>query len=246
MQEDAAWPVPVPVWDLATRLFHWSLAALVLFNLILGGKEPGLEFVLHVLGGYLVGLLLLYRFVWGLIGSPHSRFRDFVAGWPVVKTYAGRLIRFDPPRHVGHNPLGGWMIVLLLATLSFIVFTGLFGAGRQTSGSLAAYLPLFLSHWLGELHELASDVLWGLIGIHVAGVLLDWLLTRENIVWAMIKGDKQLPPDAAARELPLAGHWRAIALAVVMIALFGAAVARTDFSSLSHPQADRQSSLTRD
>jgi len=75
---------------------------------------------------------------------------------------------------------------------------------------------------------------------------VDWLLTRENIVWAMVKGDKLLAPAAAAAEPPLVGRFRAIALAVVMIALFGAAVARTDFGSLSHSQTNRQSSLSGD
>ncbi len=114
----------VPVWDLPTRLFHWSLVVLVLINLVVEPRDSVLAYRVHVTAGYLIAALVVFRLVWGVIGSPRARFTDFVTGWATVRTYARRLVQLDPPHSVGHNPLGGWMIVALLSTLTALVLTG--------------------------------------------------------------------------------------------------------------------------
>src|SRR6185369_8956999 len=101
-----------------------------------------------------------------------SRFGDFVRGWPAVSVYMGRLRRLDPPHSVGHNPLGGWMILLLLATLGVMVATGLCASGRNGAGPLAPLLPVAWTAVLGEVHQVVSNVLIALIVAHVAGVAL--------------------------------------------------------------------------
>ncbi len=193
---------PTDVWDLPTRLFHWALAAFV-FLALATGEDEGIVFYIHAAAGHGVLALLAFRLVWGANGSPRSRFADFIRPASVVRAYLGDLVRLRPPSHVGHNPLGGWMIVLLLAA----------------SGAAAGTGILVLDYaFLEGLHEGLANFLIFLIAIHVGGVLVDGLLTGDNLIRAMFTGRKNLAPDRAAAEKPLAPRWLGIAL------LIGAAV----------------------
>src|ERR1700688_4104574 len=118
------------IWDLPTRIFHWMLAVLVGTNLFLISPRSEFQTLVHFIAGYAIAGLILFRLAWGFVGSPRSRFADFLHGWPVVKRYSWRLLRLDPPHSIGHNPLGGWMIAVLIATASGMIATGLFAAGR--------------------------------------------------------------------------------------------------------------------
>lgn len=219
-----------PVWDLPTRLFHWTLVLLVGANLFLVEPEGGTATVIHMTAGYVVIGLLLFRLVWGFVGSPRSRFADFMHPWAEVKSYAARLRRFAPPRSVGHNPLGGWMILVMLAVLAALAATGLFASGRHAAGALATTVPVELTALLGEAHELLGNIMIALVIVHVVGVAVDWLLTRENIVKAMVTGRKTLPPDISAGEGPLVGRARAALIGVFCLAIVGGLVAATDYS----------------
>ena len=106
----------VLVWDVATRLFHWLLVLSVVICL-LTGEDEGLIFAIHAYAGFVVLMLLLFRAGWGIIGSQHSRFADFVYSWPETWRYALSFLRFKPQRYVGHNPLGGWMVIAMLVVL---------------------------------------------------------------------------------------------------------------------------------
>src|SRR5262245_9115253 len=219
-----------PVWDLPTRLFHWALVLLVGTNLFLIAPRGGIATVIHMTAGYLVIGLLLFRVVWGFIGSPRSRFRDFVHPWAAVKAYAARLRRLSPPRSVGHNPLGGWMIVVMLVALAGMVTTGVFASSRHAAGALADLVPVGLTAIAAEVHEFLGNVMIGLVIVHVAGVAVDWFLTRENIVKAMINGRKPLPAEAAVRERPLVGGGRAALVGIVCLAVVAGLIVATDYS----------------
>ncbi len=218
------------VWDLPTRLFHWALVVLVGANLFLISPRGGLHTIVHFLAGYGVAGLLLFRLAWGFLGSPRSRFGDFIHRWPVVRAYIERLRRFDPPPSVGHNPLGGWMIVVLLATLAGMIATGLFAASRRAAGPLAGLVSPALAGLLGNLHSLISDLLIALIVVHLAGVAVDWFLTGDNLVKAMITGRKRLPAGSAAAERPLAPAWRALVVALLSLALAAVLAVSTDYT----------------
>jgi cytochrome b len=180
----------IPVWDLPTRLFHWALLLLVALAWITGEAGSAL-FPVHRLAGYGVAVLLLFRLIWGFLGGRHARFAEFVRPWPAVREHLRALARLRPPRTLGHNPLGGWMVLLMLAVLAAQVVTGLFGAGGEAkAGPLAAWLPSALAHAVAELHEALSGALLALIALHVLGVLVESLLTRENLVRAMLTGKK--------------------------------------------------------
>lgn len=215
----------IVVWDLATRLFHWLLvAAVALAYLMSSGHPAGTTFLIHVAAGYLVVLLLVFRLAWGLVGSEHARFRDFVRGPRAAFDYAKALLAGTAPRFIGHNPAGSAMIVLLLATLVLLVATGLLAEGVSGgSGPLSGVLPAAAARMVGEVHQLLGNAILVLAGIHVAGVVLESLLHRENLAAAMITGRKpaRRPGEADARRAPA---WRALFL-VALLAVLGFAMA---------------------
>src|SRR5258706_3707083 len=105
------------IWDLPTRIFHWMLVVLVGTNLFLISPRSEFQILVHFVTGYSVAGLILFLTPCGFVGSPRSRFVDFLHGWPVVKRYTCRLLRLDPPSCICHDPLRGWTIVLIIATL---------------------------------------------------------------------------------------------------------------------------------
>ena len=220
----------VVVWDLPTRLFHWSLVGLVAINLFFVSPRGGNSTLVHFLAGFAVAGLLLFRLIWGFLGSPRSRFADFLHPWPVVMAYIDRLRRFDPPHSVGHNPLGGWMIAILLATVATMIATGLFAASRRADGPFAHLLPANIAGLAGNIHVLASNVLIGFIVVHIAGVAVDWFLTGDNLVKAMLTGRKRLPLALAAQEKTVAPVWRAALIGLLALALAASLTLATNFS----------------
>ncbi len=214
MNQDAR---PVTVWDLPTRIFHWSLVFFVVVS-IASGEDEGLALTLHTWAGYAVCLLLLFRAGWGVIGSRRSRFHDFVRGWPAVAAHGRSLLRLRPERHVGHNPIGGWMIVILLVSLTIAAGSGLFTGEDGRGGPFLQYAPWLGDEGLDDLHEFFGHLIILLAVVHIGGVMVDWLLTRDNLVRAMITGTKWLDPETALIEPPPVGLWRAVLLSLIVAA----------------------------
>jgi cytochrome b len=224
----------VPVWDFPTRVFHWALAIAVVTSYATG-DEDGVSFIVHTASGYAVALLLVFRLVWGFVGSAHSRFSDFVYSGRSVKDYAKQLLRFDPPRFVGHNPLGGWMIILMLAVLAGTVVTGLF-SGNDDGGGAGILLPLIAApggEGLAEVHEFFGNFILVLAAIHVLAVFVDWFLTGDNLVKAMITGHKSLDDEDAGNQRPLASRWRSAVVAVIVAGLGAILFQQTDFGAIA-------------
>jgi len=215
----------VPVWDAPTRLFHWLLATAVLLAYFVE-PEHGWQFVLHVFAGCTALALVIFRLPWGFIGSAHSRFADFVRGFSAAAAYGRQLLRLRVPRHVGHNPLGGWMVVILLAAVAATAITGLFSAGRD--GEAGPFAPAG-GRGLSDWHEILGNLVIVLVVFHVCGVLVDILLTGENIVRSMFTGRKELDEAAAALERPLVSSRRAVVPLIVAAAVGGYLLSIIDF-----------------
>ena len=198
----------VKVWDFATRAFHWLLVTAVMLCFFTG-EDEGLVFAVHAYAGFLVFMLLVFRVGWGVFGSRHSRFSDFVFSKAEIGSHALSVLRLKPGRHVGHNPLGGLMIFAMLAVLMATAISGFLMVGGN--------LP-----WLEDLHEALGSLMQILVGAHVAGVIVEQLLTRDKLVQSMLTGFKNLPDDLALKERALAPTWRAavFATAVIMMAVF--------------------------
>lgn len=203
----------VLVWDLPTRLFHWSLVALVATAWSTGGIQSW--FTVHKFAGFGIAILVLFRLAWGFVGSRHSRFRDFVSPPAVAMEHARELGRLRPPRTLGHNPLGGWMLLALLGCLAVTAGSGMFAAGRDIAGPLAAQLSPAVAHAVKEAHELCANLLLVLIAGHLGGVVVETLLTRENLVHAMLTGFKHAPLEVVADDAPPPAPWWRAALVLV-------------------------------
>jgi len=184
----------IKVWDLFVRVFHWTLVVGFFTAYLTEDEMLGL----HVWAGYLVFSLVVLRIVWGVVGSIHARFGDFVYGPGEVVRYVKQVITFRAPRHIGHNPAGGAMIVLLLMSLVLVSLSGmvLYGAENQTGllGNIAAALGVTGEQGaeaLEEVHEFFANLTLILVVIHVSGVLFESLLHGENLVRAMFTGRKR-------------------------------------------------------
>ena len=179
----------VKVWDPFVRIFHW---ALVLSFTVAFASGEELE-TLHVYAGYAVAGLVLLRLVWGSIGTRHARFRDFVCRPGEVGAFLGDTLRLRARRYLGHNPAAGAMIVLMLVTLLITAVTGIAYYGIEDGAGPLAMLAGAsgtTKEALEELHELFANLMLLLILVHPAGVLLESLIHRENLVKAMFNGRK--------------------------------------------------------
>ena len=204
----------VRVSDPVVRVGHWALVAAFAVAYLTEDDLLGI----HVWAGYVVGIILVVRLAWGFIGPRYARFTDFVRGPRAVFGYLRDLLLFRARRYIGHSPGGGAMVVALLVCLAVTVGTGLVLYGKEKrSGPLA---PLFSADagprtavvasaaadekerrrgrtgkaedkTLEELHDFFANLTLILIGFHVAGVLLASLVHRENLIGAMITGDKR-------------------------------------------------------
>ena len=191
------------VWDWPVRIGHWLMVGGFVLAWLTAESETFR--LVHAVSGGIVLAVAAFRLPWGFIGSRYARFVDFVRGPRAVKDYAAGLLKLEPAHHVGHNPAGGWAIVLLLG---LAILTGLSGwANYNDIGG----------GFLEELHEGLAVTMLTVVFIHVAGVLSGSLMHVENLVRAMLNGRKQgMPGEAIRSARPLAG-----ALLLVWVAVAG-------------------------
>jgi len=169
----------IAVWDPLVRIVHWGLVTGVAVTW-LTTKGPS---VVHDTVGYGVLGLVALRGVWGLFGSAKARFAGFVRAPRATLDYARALAHGRERRYVGHNPLGGWMIVALLVT----------AFGAAASGWLYTTDRFWGVAWVEKLHELLATLLLVLAAVHVIGVVATSIRQRENLVAAMLHGRKRPP-----------------------------------------------------
>lgn len=178
----------VAVWDLPVRLVHWAIAVLVAFSWWTAEEEM-LDW--HYRSGMALLGLVVFRLVWGLIGSSTARFASFVRGPRTILDYLRGRSRFV----LGHNPLGALSVLALLLMLSVQIGLGLFAADEDglLSGPLSHLIGEETVESVTELHETSFDVLKWLIALHVAAVLYYLLVRRKNLVAPMITGRTAAP-----------------------------------------------------
>lgn len=187
------------MWDLPTRVFHWSLVFFVLLSWFTGDDDAeGTAFILHVFSGYAVFLLVIFRVFWGFAGNRFARFASFLVGGRAVGRHLGSVLRFKPEKHLGHNPAGGWMIVALLGVLGVTTVTGLMAAAENAGALLHGIVPVFLSKGAAGVHHiLGENLILLLVAIHLLGVIVESLLERQNLARAMVDGRKRTDDPAA-------------------------------------------------
>jgi cytochrome b len=191
--------LPMLVWDLPTRLFHWILVVLI-FVAWLSAWRGWMQ--LHVACGLTILTLLLYRLIWGVVGSDTARFSHFLKNPLAALGHLRHLPRREPDIEVGHNAAGGWMVLVMLALLVAQVATGLCSNDDVlTEGPLAATIGKDRSDWLTHIHHLNFDLIEIAISLHVLAIITYRVLKGQNLLLPMISGKKRLPGATRAPRM---------------------------------------------
>lgn len=200
------------VWDLPVRIVHWAMVAL-LIALVVTVKIGGAAMDWHIRAGEMMLTLVLFRILWGFLGSREARFSSFVRGPGTVLGYTRSLLR---PRHaefVGHNPLGGWMVVALLLALLVQASLGLFANDDiATEGPLVRFISKDLSDAISSLHRRNAWLVIALAAVHIVATLFYLIQFKENLILPMIDGVKRVPVALSAGTHRTASPARALAL----------------------------------
>jgi cytochrome b len=211
LSEDGGNPSPVRVWDLPTRIFHWALVVLLGIQWW-SGKAERIE--IHIAAGLTIIGLLIFRLIWGFIGGSTSRFGSFVRGPRAVLAY----LRDQSGPATGHNPLGGWSVVAMLALLSVQAGLGLFASDEDAvdAGPLSDWVSFQSAQRLLDNHDTLFNVLLVLIGVHILAVGY-YFLRGDNLVTPMLSGRRAIPaPVESLRPAPL---WRLLVAVLLAAAL---------------------------
>jgi cytochrome b len=180
----------IQVWDPLVRIFHWLLAGSFITAYLLEDEMLNL----HLLAGSIVLGLVIFRLVWGVMGTKHSRFADFACSIRQLIQHLHDLVRLRPARHVGHTPVGGLMTFVLLTGLLMLSLSGVMLYSLENSSAPFAFLMAGATTdtilLIENLHELIADTLALFVLFHVAGVLVESVLQKENLIRAMFTGCK--------------------------------------------------------
>jgi len=198
-------PGSILVWDVPVRVFHW-LMVLCFAGAWLTAESERWR-LLHVTLGYTMAALVVFRLVWGLVGTRYARFSAFVRGPAAVARYVRSIVQQQPEHHTGHNPAGALAILALLALAALITVTG-----WANYNEIALPWP---EKWMEELHEGAASVMLALVGVHVLAVVLSSRLHHENLARAMVTGRKAGPASEGIRSA-----WRSLG-ALMLVAVLG-------------------------
>ncbi|MBV1888794.1 MAG: cytochrome b/b6 domain-containing protein [Proteobacteria bacterium] len=182
----------IQVWDLFVRTFHWSLMICFIVA-YLSGEFSIMQ--LHLVIGYAITVLLFSRILWGFIGSPYARFKQFVRGPKPVVAYLFSIVNNKPDHYIGHNPAGGAMVIALLILLSTLVLTGFATLALiDFEGPLVDLLINVnddRSYWFQDTHHLLVNGALILILLHTLGVLAASKQHNENLIKSMFTGYKK-------------------------------------------------------
>lgn len=181
----------VLIWDLPTRFFHWLLVLSLLAQYVTAEwLDNAIEWHFYI--GYFTLFLIVFRVLWGVVGTQHAKFSSFVKGPKAVFKYATTLFRRDTPPSLGHNPLGGWFVIVMLTLVAVQAVSGLFmtddvfldGPYRSLAGDEVL-------EWMSTVHHLAFDLLLYVIGLHIIAITFYRVYKKQNLVQPMIDGGKE-------------------------------------------------------
>src|SRR3989338_2822337 len=185
------------IWDAPTRVFHWLQAISFAGAYLTAESERNRD--IHMAFGYILLGLIVFRLLWGFLGTRYARFSSFLFKLCEIIAYLLSLIKGKPGHYLGHNPAGSVSVWLLLALGLFLCVTGVMGLQDDAVDAVV------------ELHGIATSIMLAVILLHVIGVLVSSVLHRENLVRSMITGFKSAETDEGIRS---SYNW----LGVIMLA----------------------------
>jgi cytochrome b len=197
------------VWDAPVRLVHWLLVLLLITSYTtaqLGWMQ------IHFISGYAVLSLLLFRLVWGVVGSDTAQFKRFLVSPRIGLEHLREFRKREPDNQIGHNAAGGWMVLLMLGLLLLQATTGLFASGEDDPSVAGP-----LAHWIGKasdvvstIHSINFNLILAAVAVHIAAIVAYAILKRQDLVRPMITGKKRLP--AATRPPRMASTLLALVI----------------------------------
>ena len=201
----------VRVWDLPVRLFHWALALSIVLGIIFV-KIGGNAIEWHAYCGYITLTLVMFRIIWGFVGSWHARFLNFVPSPKRLIAY----LRGQTDGGLGHNPLGAFSVLALLFVVLIQALTGLFADDDIFfQGPLAKYASNSTVAFLTSVHHFNQYIIFALIGLHLLAIVYYLLVKKDNLIKPMITGYKNAPANISSQAVDTARQ----RLAALMILL---------------------------
>jgi cytochrome b len=216
----------VRIWDIPTRLFHWSLVLLLCVSFYTGLSGGFVEMDYHMLSGYCILTLVLFRVTWGFLGSHHSRFTTFIKGPTSVLQHTKDLLKRGT-HYPGHNPLGALSIIAILTALLIQASTGLFANDDiMLEGPLSHLVSYDTSRWLTGIHKTNIWVIGSLAGLHVIAILFYQFYRQDPLIGAMFTGRKALDNEPGEDKEGEKGHslLKELLTATVILSTSGAVV----------------------
>lgn len=193
-------PAFARIWDAPVRLFHWLLVVLLGFSWW-SGKQHAMEW--HRASGYCILGLLIFRIYWGFAGGRTARFAQFVRGPRAALDYVRSLLSGGHVTTPGHNPVGGWSVMVMLAAMTTMVVAGLFSVDVDglESGPLSDYVTFEHGRLAAAIHGWVFNALLVLVALHLLAILFYFVRMRQNLVGPMITGRKPKLADEPSEPL---------------------------------------------
>ncbi|BEI34869.1 cytochrome b/b6 domain-containing protein [Polynucleobacter sp. HIN6] len=208
---------PVRIWDLPTRLFHWALAICIVLGIVFV-KIGGNAIQWHAYCGYTALALILFRIIWGFVGSQYARFANFIPSPATLIAF----LRGQVDGGLGHNPLGALSVIGLLLVVLIQALTGLFADDDIFfQGPLAKYVSNSTVALLTSIHRFNQYSIFALVGLHIAAISYYYFVKRENLVRPMVTGDKLTTTAPKLQETVDSSRQRMLALAIFLLIILG-------------------------
>ncbi len=208
---------PVRIWDLPTRLFHWALAICIVLGIVFV-KIGGNAIQWHAYCGYTALALILFRVIWGFVGSWHARFANFIPSPSKLIAF----LRGQVDGGLGHNPLGALSVIALLIIVLIQALTGLFTDDDIFfQGPFARYVSNSTVALFTSIHRFNQYLIFALVGLHIAAISYYYFVKRENLVGPMVTGDKLTSIVPKSREIIDSSRQRMLALAIFLLIILG-------------------------
>ncbi|OUD12215.1 cytochrome b/b6 domain-containing protein [Thioflexithrix psekupsensis] len=205
--------LPVKVWDLPTRLFHWSLVLLIIFQWATASESVYYNMTWHSYGGYAILCLLAFRLLWGFFGNQYARFWQFTYSPITSLHYLLGLFKSEQKVYLGHNPLGAYSVFALLLLILIQAVTGLFADDDIfTTGPFAHWVSGDTRQGMTSIHYWNFNVLLAFIALHLSAILFYLLVKRDNLVRPMITGKKWVTPETTPHSVSQTPLWLALLL----------------------------------
>ena len=202
--EDAeAAAAPTPIWDRATRAWHWVVAAMIPAMWYTAEEHM---FAFHRTLGICLAGLLVFRLTWGVVGSRTARFTSFLPTPGRTLAYAKSMFSHTYVRTIGHNPLGGLSVIAMILALLVQVGTGLFAVDTDgiNSGPLSHLVDFKTGRDIADIHETSFNILLALIVLHLAAITFYFVAKHINLISPMITGKVRAPGEGNTKPGPFA------------------------------------------